>query len=478
MRGYQKDAARKLASGERLGLWVGGGLGKSATIQAALHLRGLHHGPVLYVTRAIGRGVWPRDAKWVLGPDFVPAIVTGGKAQGSRVHESRMGVVSYSDIDLALSRHAGLSINYELLEARYDELIRIPWKAVVYDEAHQLKGGFQRQTKDRDGRPIMRRYDYAKILAQAAHARGAPVWEATATPIRDRRRDLWSQLDIAQPGQWGRSAWGFLHEFCSAFINEWGGLDSTGESNTAELEARLNGIFVRLSRDEVAHELPKLQRDVREIAVTNVANLAGGGIEDAIERSAKLKIPDALDLIADYLIGGCKVVVVVNRRRLAGFVGQAIQQSLEVPRPVREKMTLQVVDGAVEPLKRKAIVDAFNMQSAPGVLVAVTESIGETIDLHMVDAAIALSLPYTPGILEQFEMRFARLGGKACVIHYLVGIGTIDEQVRNVLLDKLEDVMDLGADTQGGDAIRRQLAGLEDEEKVLAHLRSWLAEAG
>ena len=477
LRGYQKDAARALASGEKCGLWVGGGLGKTGVIEAALHLLKLHHGPTLYVTRAIGRGVWPRDAKWVLGPDFVPAILTGGKASGARVHTNSLGITAYSDLDLALSRHPGVSINYELLEVRYNELARVPWSAIVYDEAHQLKGGFLRQTKDRDGNPIMRRYDYAKLLARAAHDRGAPVWEATATPIRDRRRDLWSQLDIVQPGQWGHSAWNFLHHFCAAYINEWGGLDSTGEGNTEELEARLNGIFVRLSRDDVAGELPKLQRDVREITPQYTdARLAGGGIEDEIERAARAKLPAALDLIADYVIGGGKVVVAVNRRRLAGFVGQTIQQTLDVPRSVRERMTLQVVDGSIEPLKRKAIVDAFNVQTAPGVLVAVTESIGETIDLHLVDAAIALSLPYTPGILEQFEMRFARLGGKACVIHYPVATGTIDERVRNVLLDKLEDVMDLGADTQGGDAIRRQLAGLDDEEKILAHLRSWLGE--
>jgi SNF2 family DNA or RNA helicase len=174
-----------------------------------------------------------------------------------------------------------------------------------------------------------------------------------------------------------------------------------------------------------------------------------------------------------------KVVIVVNRRRLAGAVGQAVQKMLEdIPRFIREQTSVQVVDGSIDPVKRADIVNRFNQQTTPGVLVAVIDSIGETIDLHLVDAAVALSLPYVPGMLEQFEMRFARLGGKPCVIHYLVAVGTIDEEVRNVLLDKLADVVDLGTDTQGGDAIRRQLAGLDDQERVLDRLRSWLAEAG
>lgn len=474
LRGYQKDATRALASGDKLGLWMAGGTGKTCVSLAALHLRSLHGGPCLFVTRAIGRAVWPRDAKWVLGPDYMPAILRAGSTKGQHgLHEDG----TYSSLDLALSRHPGVSINYELLEARYDELWRVPWRSITFDEAHQLKGGYLRQHKDRDNNPIMRRYDYAKRLAMMAHSRGAPVWEATATPIRDRRRDLWSQLDIVQPGQWGRSAWDFLHEFCGAYIDEWGGLNSTGESNTEELERLLSGIFVRLSREEVANELPKLQRDVREITPTfRDARAAGGSIEDAIERAARSKLEDALDLVADYLNGEGKVVVVVNRRRLAAMVGQAVSKMLEdLPRPVREKTNVIVVDGSVDPVKRAAIVDAFNRQTTPGTLVAVTDSIGESIDLHLVDAAIVLSLPWTPGMLEQFEMRLARLGGKACTIHYLVAVGTIDEEVRNVLLDKLEDVMDLGADTQGADAIQRQLSGLDDEEHVLARLRSWLS---
>ena len=474
LRGYQKDAARALASGQRHGLWIAGGLGKSAAILAALHLRFLHNGPCLFVTRAIGRAVWPRDAKWVLGPDYMPAILRAGSTKG-QYGEHEDG--TYSSLDLALSRHMGVSINYELLEMRYDELMRVPWRSITFDEAHQLKGGFLRQHKDRDGNQIMRRYDYAKRLAMMAHARHAPVWEATATPIRDRRRDLWSQLDIVQPGRWGHSAWGFLHYFCAAYINEWGGLDSTGEDHTPELEARLSNLFVRLSREEVADELPKLQRDVREITpVFKDAHLAGGTIEDAIERAARAKLDDVLDLVADYLNGGNKVVIVVNRRRLAAMVGQAVSKTLEdLPRQVRAQTNVVVVDGSIDPIKRAAIVDAFNRQTTPGALVAVIDAIGETLDLHLVDAGIALSLPWTPGMLEQWEMRFARLGGKACTIHYPVATGTIDEEVRNVLLNKLEDVMHLGADTQGGDAIHRQLSGLDDEEQVLSRLRSWLS---
>jgi len=473
LRGYQQRAALRLARREAVGLWMAAGSGKTATALAAW----AHdpRKPVLIVTRAIGRHVWPRDARWVLGEGEPVAVLWGGKSY-SKTGVHRDG--TYSSLERALEAAAIVVTNYEVLGARYSELVQVPWQYLILDEAHELKMGYTPAPKYRDGSEKWRRYEYAKALAQVVRARKGLIWEVTATPVRDRRRDLYGQLAIVLPREVG-SGWSWLHRFCDARPGQWGGLDTTGESQTDELRAFLGAHFVAETRASIANELPPVQRDVRLVAPDRDSYAyMGGGVEEAIARAAAAKAPVAIELALEYLAQGGKVAIVTPRRALAYSVYADLVKAIgtELPRKARGLVWHQVVTGEDEVRSRQKVANEYNSLSSYAALVATMDSVMTSIDLHQSDGLVFLSVPYTPYAVAQMEGRVGRVGGRPVTIHYLIAEGSIDERARELVLDKLEDVAALDADTQGaagaGDALRM----LGSEEAVLDELRRWLDE--
>ena|GEM_PF-4410902 len=512
-------------------MFAAAGLGKTAEVLAALYLANPGF-PWLIVTRAIGRHVWPRDARWVLGTDFEPGVLWAGSARSKHGYHTDG---SYTSLDLALSERLAVVTNYEVLAARAPELLSVPWKAMVLDESHHVKGGYLPPQYRRDGALHRTRYHHAKDLAINVHYRKGRVIPVTATPIANRRNDLWSQLDIALPGPiftsreeaydalrqinrkrkasgkpWiGRKliyetpnglftlfgefgpalvygelesptveAVSFLRRYCNAHEGAFGGVDSDGESNTDELRHRIARRFIRLSREEVRAELPALQRDVRTVTPTEEPKLfLGGGYENALARAAMVKQPFAVDLALDYLANGDKVLIATNRRRLAHMMRDAVEKARRnLPAKIRDELWVESVTGETEVRARVGLLNSFNETSKPACMCATTDCLSETINLHYVPGAIVAGLPITPKLIGQFEGRFGRLGGVPCTVHYLVAEGTIDEEIRRTLLDKLSDVCETGTDTSGAGTAHADLSNMRNEEELIAGLRAWLAK--
>jgi hypothetical protein len=507
LRSYQKEDATLLAERVKVGEWAPPGVGKSALILAALMIANVSW-PVLIVTKSLGRRVWPRDARWVLGADYVPGIVDGLSARPGvnyhdegvhadddwSPHHSPVQPVTYSSVAAALDRHPAVVVSYEVMER--PDLWTVPWGAFILDEAHAIKGGYlaaRKRVRKSDGKlgwsGTSARYELCRDMARLVRARGGPVWELTATPTPDRRRDLFGQLNIALPNMFPESL-PFLRKFCDykqkrIFI---GGEardvpDSTGKSNDEELKAILSRYFIVHSREQLADQLPRMQLDTKVVqAAQNSVRHIGGDIETAIARAALSKIPAGLEIASDYLSTGGKVVLTVTRRELAHQLDARVKSEKflkTLPRVVRERLVFECLTGEVPALERSGRLNDFNeMVGRPGVLVATSDSLLESIDLHKVHAAIILGLPYSPGQVEQLLGRFSRLGGLNVVIHFVVAEGTIDDRIKELVLDKLTDSINLGADTQGGTAIKESLKTVRDEHEVMNGLRAWLNSGG
>lgn len=84
----------------------------------------------------------------------------------------------------------GLIVNYETMRGDIDELIKIPWDAVVFDESHRLK--------NRNSLT----YKAAKKLA----GRVDRVMLVTGTPILNAAEELWASLSLLEPKVY-RSFW-------------------------------------------------------------------------------------------------------------------------------------------------------------------------------------------------------------------------------------------------------------------------------
>ena len=475
LRGYQQRAAQRLASRQAVGLWMAAGVGKTATALAAWALNPVK--PVLIVTKAIGRHVWPRDARWVLGEEHPVSVLWAGSAR-TKSGTHRDG--TFSSLEKALEHSEIVATNYEVLGARYAELIAVPWAYLILDEAHEIKMGFAPPQKYRDGSVKRRRYEYALDLARSVQMRGGYVWEITATPVRDRRRDLYGQLNVVLPHQIG-GAWDWLHYYCAAKPGRWGGLDTTGESHTEELRDVLRQYFVMETRASIADELPPVQRDVRTVTVDRECREhMGGGVEEAIARAAAAKTPVALDLVIEYLAQGGKVVVVTPRRALAhSFYRQAVAVlDKELPRKARSRVWSQVTTGEDDVILRSRLAEDYNARDDYALLVATMDSVMTSIDLQQSDGLIMTSVPLTPYGIAQMEGRVGRVGGRPVTIHYLIAEGTIDERARELVLDKLDDVRALETDTQGATGAGDALLHLRDEGEILSELRQWLQQCG
>lgn len=509
LRPYQLADATALAARGKVGVWMPPGTGKSALALTALALANVKW-PVLIVTKSLGRRVWPRDARWVLGSDYVPAIVDGFSARsGGEWHDhgvhadgdwdafcGRPQPVTYSSVEAALNRHQAVVVSYEVLER--SDLWTVPWGAFILDESHAVKGGHlpaRKRVRHSDGTlgwsGKSARYELCRDMARAVRERGGLVWQLTATPIPDRRRDLFGQLNIALPSMFP-DAMAFLKKFCAfkmKTISVGGEMrdvpDSTGASNSPELKLVLSKFFIVHSREELADQLPRMQLAMKTVPADQKSlRHMGGDVETAIARAALAKIPAGLEIAAEYLSDrttNAKVVLTVTRRELAHKLDAEVKSKkflATLPRGTREKIVFECVTGEVPPLERAQRLNDFNeLTGRPGILCATSDSLLESIDLHKVHAAIILGLPYSPGQLEQLLGRFSRLGGLNVVINFVVAEGTIDDRIRELVLDKLVDSVDLGADTQGGEAIADAVKVVRDETAIMGALQGWLMAA-
>jgi SNF2 family DNA or RNA helicase len=78
-------------------------------------------------------------------------------------------------------------INYDILGRHAENLLRVPWTALVFDEAHYLKNHTSARSK------LARQL----TVAAAAARPGLAVQLLTGTPLTSRPRDLFVLLQLA-----------------------------------------------------------------------------------------------------------------------------------------------------------------------------------------------------------------------------------------------------------------------------------------
>lgn len=116
-------------------------------------------------------------------------------------------------------------------------------------------------------------------------------------------------------------------------------------------------------------------------------------------------------------------------------------------------LTVDVIDGSTSADVRGEIVDDFQ-DNQIDVLVASIGAAGVGITLTAGHRVVFAEQSYTPGENAQAMDRADRAGQTELVeVTYLVAVGTVDEQVQNVLAAKIDDLDALGAGDEAGAAI-------------------------
>jgi superfamily II DNA or RNA helicase len=312
----------------------------------------------------------------------------------------------------------------------------------------------------------------------------------TATPIRDRVRNLWAQLDLVTPWEWG-TFYAFARRYCAAAENVWGGIDTRGSSNLDELKERLAFVSHRVSYSVANRDLPPKRRQVTYIPVKD--QVPPTAIAEELRRATKMGSTALLEMrimeaasrkrkivseyVVDALAGGLKIVVFTGRRRDVDALAETVKSKMRMAVGGSIVCPVFAGHGALSVEERDRLCADYMAAPAPAVLIGTGDAFGEGLNLQDTDLQLQPMLPYTPAQIIQREGRVARLGQKRPVlIHYFVCEGTVDEHVATILLNKLPAV-EKALDLDEVKGLGRELIGASEEE-LLGSLLSKVLDAG
>jgi hypothetical protein len=485
---YQREGiATALTWPDESGLFTwSGGAGKTLGSIVWGLADGAH--PILAVTKPAVRGQWAREVERFTN---VPAIVL----ESTEATLPPLPPPPYF-----------LVTGYATLPYWVEELERLRPRSLILDECHLLQSHkrfdpiLESQDSpppgdlvlieggaDAPAPPVKVNFALKDNIAAAAYRLSRVAKRrlgTSATPIRDRVRNLWAQLDLVRP--WGFGGYyQFCRRYCAASENPFGGIDTRGSSNLDELKERLSYMCHKVPFSVANRDLPPKRRQVTYIKVSD--QVRAEGIADELRRAARhgptalleMRLMEAAarkrkivtEYVADAVGAGQKVIVFTGRRRDVDALEKAVRSKVGSGPLVLAGHGGVPLGDARDPAPgtREGIVAAYMASEGPAVLIGTGDAFGEGLNLQSTDLLIQAMLPYTPAQIIQREARVCRLGqDRPALILYLICEGTVDEHVAAILLHKLPAI-ERALDQDEVRGLGRELMGASEEE-LLASL--------
>jgi superfamily II DNA or RNA helicase len=482
---YQREAITYGWNRDGVHFWHPTGSGKTLSgIITALSVPG----PLVIVTRAASRIQYGREVeKFTHLKSYVVRPESQLRKKSKRLPEY------LAECEKSQQRPV-IVLGWESLKDNLDVVKALAPGPVIYDESHRGKnskrwevlhmpdidpelGGedvreYEAEARSKDGFfkltdegpkifvPYMSTATAAAMVSRLCQKRIC----TTATPVKDRVRDLYAQLDLAEPNAWGSTtAW--MTRYADRKPGTYGGYDTTGSSHIPELNKRLERIAHILDYKETHRELPPKRRQSVYVAAEDQCRPSAGFpqmmqeaaergpgavLEVKLMRSASMKRKAVLDLVESHVLSKQKVVIFTGRKADCDTLGEQVRKNSAVK---SSKAAVWSAHGSQSTTARQVIVDRYMAHPGPCVLVATGHAFGESLNLHDTDAALFVMLPYDPGQFRQWEGRFTRLGQKRpVVIYYVIAEGTVDEHVAGILIEKLPAVERIAKDTELAEA--------------------------
>lgn len=288
-----------------------------------------------------------------------------------------------------------------------------------------------------------------------------PCLALSGTPINARPRDLWHILNVLWPRRFG-TQWQFEKRYCCGAFVEIPNAQKTvwvadGVSRAPELAARLAGLMLRRTKSQVALELPPRTRTIIEVEIPAAARRSlakaaqsldgGGGVSSLLSAVEEHKIDACCELVDQARGSGERVLVLTTRKATADLLGK--------------RLNAPSADGDDSVEARRAKLENAD------VAVATLYSVGVGVNyLSGFSTLIFAGLDWLPSVILQGEARVHRIGQvNPVTIYYLIGKGTLDEVVRERVLERLET---FAAITGAGDSGLGEDLGGGSEDDLLA----------
>src|SRR3989344_767191 len=329
-------------------------------------------------------------------------------------------------------------INYELLHKRLPDLLKLNIKALVCDEVQNLRSNTTQK--------------YAAVKKLAGLESIKYRIGLSGTPIYNRGSEIWPIVDILRPGLLGN-----FKEFCEYFcyVNDKGKaivLENKRQSLHKELRKH---VMLRRKKSDVLKELKEKVR-YKEVIDADIEyyhkelNRIWEKLEEE-QRDAK----SMFDKSASYqraIQGERQAAGVAKLPYVINFVENImeIEESVVVfchhkyiHRLLHERLCKyspsSIIGGQTDKARQDSI-DAFQAGKTK-LLIAGLRAGNVGINLSRARYVIFAELDWSPAIHRQAEDRLHRIGQKNTVFaYYLIGNGTLDDHVANVLVDKSYEI--------------------------------------
>ncbi len=338
-------------------------------------------------------------------------------------------------------------INYELLFKRQKDLEKVGIKTIVCDEVHNLRS------------KTTQKYKSVKKLSLSSSINF--IIGLSGTPIYNRGSEIWPIIDILKPGSLGT-----FKEFCKYFcyVNE-KGKAIVLENQRASLRNQLQkDVMLRRKKSDVLKELKDKVRYKEVIAADTdfyVEELdkiwkrleeeqkeadsefsKSASYHRAIQSERQIaglaKLPHVINFVKNIMEIEESVVVFCHHK----VIHQLLHESLEEFSPVS-------IIGGQSDTQRQVQIDKFQKGESK-LMIAGIRAGNVGINLTRAKYVIFAELDWSPAIHRQAEDRLHRIGQKNTVFaYYLIGNGTLDDHVANVLVDKsyeIDQIMDESVD--------------------------------
>ncbi len=407
LRSYQREGVVSLNGIMQMtgGALLADDVGLGKTLQAITLMKNTK-GRVLVVCPAYVRETWRDElTKWgetdavVLGPRKNKKATEAWDTAKDR----RIVVTSYEMAKQAMEL---------AFSARAPQLL-------VMDEIHLVKGRTNARAKEMQNIAMLSTYKLG----------------ISATPSWNRPRDIFQLLRILFGTRFG-SGWDFDRRYCGGQLNEWGGMENKGATNTDELKQRLSYYMVRREKSEVGAELPPLSRQVMWVDCTEEARIAferamlstsdAGAIARALEATHQAKLEPAMELA----VQAKKFLMFTWRRDHAKQMAKVLHEERDTP--------CVAVTGEMNTEQRMA---QCKMAQANGWgVVATIDAAGAGLNLQgIASTGIMHAIDWVPAKMAQAEGRLHRMGQTLPVQWIYVAMkDSMDSLVVRTVVDKMD----------------------------------------
>lgn len=413
--------------------------------------------PVLVVAPLVTLNNWEREiSKFVKKKSRNGRIIENDVPTSTIIRTGKLQELPKTDFYI---------INYELLYKRLPDLARLNIKTIVCDEVHNLRS------------KTTQKYKAVKKLAATPSI--SYRIGLSGTPIYNRGSEIWPIVDILKPGLLGS-----FKEFCEYFcyVNEKGKaivLETKRASLRNELQKH---VMLRRKKSDVLKELKdkvrykevidadtdyyleeldkiwsKLEEEQKD---AETAFKKSASYQRAIQSERQVagiaKLPHVINFVKNIMEIEESVVVFCHHK----VIHKLLHERLEEFSPV------SIIGGQSDNFRQDQI-DKFQKGESK-LMIAGLRAGNVGINLTRAKYVIFAELDWSPAIHRQAEDRLHRIGQKNTVFaYYLIGNGTLDDHVANILVDKsyeIDSIMDEKIDSyEDKDKAKLILAQIHDK---------------